>query len=274
MVKKAFFSFVVLTLLPHLASAQLQITHKRLTYGPLGAVREDNTFLPGDYLFMSFDIEGLTFDPATGKASYETVLELYDATNTKIFRKATPNEVSAQLGGTRLPGDLHVIMGRDQKPGKYVVRLIVTDKLTKQLKWFDHRFDLLPKNFGLFGVTAPAVGFPGQHYQASFALGDMVLDAGKKPNVDVTMRVLDARGVQFGVKPIITVLPKDLPDDIKLDGKENFVPMQFPIYLNRAGRYVIEVEATDKLSNKTAKLRYTLNVVDIERIEQMQLGQQ
>jgi hypothetical protein len=262
--KKSTLALLLFCLVPGLASS-LEIKNVRLTHGPLGATRTENKFLPGDYLFMTFELEGLTFDPKTGKASYVTLLELYDMKNQKIFSKETPNEVSAMLGGTRLPGDLHVIMGRDQSPGTYVVRLIVRDKLNKELKYFDHRFELLPANFGLVGVTAPAIGFPGQHYVASFALVDMGLDSQKKPNVKVTMQVMDESGTKSFASPIYTQLPKDLPDEIKLD-KENFVPMQFPIYLNRPGRFTIEVTAEDKATNKQAKLRYTLNVLDIASV--------
>jgi hypothetical protein len=274
--KKAIFAFMALSVLTPLAGA-LEIKNLRVTHGPMGATRLEAKFLPGDYLFMSFDLEGLAFDPSTGKAKYETILQLFDSKGAKkdkdgkvlpIFEKKTDNTVSAMLGGTRIPGDLHVIMGTDQEPGKYVVRLIVTDKVSKEkvnYKYFDHRFELMPTSFGLVGVTAPAIGFPGQHYVASFALVNMKLDAQKKPNVDVVMRVLDANGTQQMTAPINTNLPKDMPAELNLD-KENFIPMQFPIYLNRAGRFTIEVEATDKAANKQTKLYYTLNVIDIDSV--------
>jgi hypothetical protein len=278
--KTSIFAFVSLTLLAPLASA-VEVKHLRVTHGPMGATRAENKFLPGDYLFMSFDLEGLTFDPKTGKATYETVLELYDFTGDKpvkdkeprkpIFTDKKANTVSPMLGGTRIPGDLHVIMGTQQKPGKYVVRLIVTDTLSTantRFTYFDHPFELLPNDsFGIVGLTAPAVGFPGQNYVASFALVNMKLDAKYNPNVDVVMRVLDAGGLQEMSLPIRTFLPKDLPSELqgKLN-KENFVPMQFPIYLNRAGRYTVEIEAIDRAANRQAKIRYTLNVIDIDAV--------
>ena len=115
------------------------------------------------------------------------------------------------------------------------------------------------------GVTAPAIGFPGQHYVASFALVNMKLDTKNKPDVEVIMRVLDDSGTMPMTKPINTFLPKDMPPDLKLD-KENFIPMQFPIYLNRAGRFTIEIEAIDRAGNRQSKLRYKLNVLDIDRL--------
>ncbi len=271
--KKSIFALVLVSLLPGLSSA-LEIKNLKLTYGPLGAPRTVNKFLPGDIIFMTFDIEGLSFNQVTGKASYETELELWNPVAIKkdgtkgpevVFSKKTPAEVPALLGGTRLPGDLHMIMGTDQKAGKYIVRLIVRDKLNGKQTYFDHPFDLLDQGFGLVGVTAPAIGFYGQHYACGFALVNMTLDpTTNKPNVDITMRVLDPNGTAL-TKPINTYLPADLPKEVNL-AKENFLPMQFPIFLNRSGRYQIEIEATDKNAKQTTRLRYNLTVVDVDSI--------
>src|SRR5438094_45403 len=84
---------------------------------PLGATRADTRCLPGDALFLSYDIEGLKFDDVSGKANYTTILELFDKDAKAVFDpKKTPNEVTAQLGGTRMPGELYLIMGRNQTP--------------------------------------------------------------------------------------------------------------------------------------------------------------
>jgi hypothetical protein len=276
--KLSIFAFVALSLMTPFAGA-FEIKNPRVTHGPMGATRCDfqrkpqaplEQFLPGDYLFISFDLDGLLFDPATGKATYQTILKLYNAKNEEIFDKKTDNTVSPMLGGTRIPGDLHVIMGTKQEPGRYVVRLIVTDKLDnkgKALKYIDFPFELMPPNFGLVGVTAPAIGFPGQHYVASFALVNMKLDAKNNPNVAVVMKVLDEAGTLEMTKPINTFLPKDMPQDGGVNlAKENFVPMQFPIYLNRAGRFTVEIEATDLAANRKTKLRYKLTVIDIDNV--------
>ena len=60
---------------------------------------------------------------------------------------------------------------------------------------------------------------------------------------------------------ILSNLPKDLPEDADIK-KENFVSMQFPIYLNRTGTFIIEVVAQDKLARKQLQLRYPLTVLD------------
>ena len=40
--------------------SQLKLSNARTTYGFLGNARETNKFLPGDVLFLAFDINGMT----------------------------------------------------------------------------------------------------------------------------------------------------------------------------------------------------------------------
>jgi hypothetical protein len=244
------------------ASPALELKNVRPSFGPLGATRTDVKCLPGDVLFINYDIDGLKFDEKNGKANYTTILELIDSNNKVIFRKDTPNQTISQLGGTRMPGDLHVVMGRNQTPGKYTVRLTVDDKLAKENKSFIYPFELQPAGFGMVGVTAPAVGFPGQHYMCQYALTDMKLDKENgKPNVIVGHRILDKDGKTAVAFPVVFSFPKDLPDEVDLS-KNNFHLMQFPIYLNRPGQFMIEIVAEDKNSNKRVELKYPLTVLD------------
>ncbi|MCI0640868.1 MAG: hypothetical protein L0Y72_30380 [Gemmataceae bacterium] len=256
-------SFIALGLAVGQASA-LELKNIRPCYGPLGATRTDVKCMPGDVLFMTYDIEGLALDRKTGRANYVTTLELLDKTQKSTFKKDTPNDVAPHLGGTRMPGDLHVILPRNQAPGKYFIKLTVQDRLGKESKSFLYEFEVVASTFGFIGVSAQAVGFPGQHYSAHFAIVDMSLDSKKSPNVDVMMRVLDNKQKPVAM-PIFSNLPKDLPEEIDLK-KENFVPMQYPIYLNRAGSFFIEIMARDKIANKTIELRYPLTVIDLAGI--------
>jgi len=240
----------------------LELKNVRPAYGPLGATRTNTKCVPGDSLFITYDIEGLKINEKTQRANYTTTLELIDSTNQVAFKKVTPNDVAPQLGGTRMPGDLFVILPRDQKPGKHSVRLTVSDTLAKESKSFDYPFLVVAPEFSFVGITAKAVGFPGENYVAGFAIVNMALDAKNQPNVDIVMRVYEETGKKWVTLPIISNLPKDLPEEIDLK-KENFVPMQFPIYLNRTGTFIIEVMATDKIANKTFHLRYPLTVLEI-----------
>ena len=57
-------------------------------------------------------------------------------------------------------------------------------------------------------------------------------------------------------------LPRDMPEGIDLT-QANFVPLQYPIYLNRPGRFTIDIQASDKYGNKKASLRYPVTVIDV-----------
>jgi hypothetical protein len=248
-----------------LEGSALELKNVRPSYGPLGAARKDTKCVPGDSLFITYDIEGLKIDQKTLRANYTTLLELIDSTGQVAFKKETPNDVPPQLGGQRMPGDLFVILPRTQKPGKHKVRLTVKDTLAKESKSFEYGFEVVPPEFSFVGVTAKAVGFPGENYVATFAIVDMMLDAKKQPDVHIAMRVYEETGKNWVAMPLLSNLPKDLPEEIDLK-KENFVPMQFPIYLNRTGTFIIEVVAHDKHSKKTIQLRYPLTVLDVTSV--------
>ncbi len=256
--------FSLIALLTPNAAHALELKNVRPMYGlpPLGAPRADAKCLPGDILFVSYDIEGLAFHKETGKANYMTSLEFIDAKGTQLFKRETPNEVVAQLGGTRMPGDLHVILGRNLAAGQYTVKLTVTDRIANESKSFTYPVELLPSAFGIVGVIAPAVGFPGQHYLAKFNLVDLGFDSkAKNVNATVGIRLLDDKNQQVS-KEIVMQLPRDVPQGIDLQ-KENFVPIDFPVYLNRVGRFTIEVQAVDHVTKKKASLKLPLSVIDV-----------
>lgn len=251
------------TLLGGTASAPaLELKNFRPCFAPLpfGANRTDAKCLPGDFLYFTYDIEGLKFDDKTGKASFDTIVELFDAQATKLLDKRTPNTMAAHLGGSRMPGDFWLQMGRNLKPGKYAVRFSVHDNATKQLKSHVHQFELLPPAFGIVGAIAPAIGFIGQRHATDFFLIDMGLDKDKRPSVDIVMRVLDAAGKPVA-PPILSSLPEDLAADANLE-KENAHPVRYPLFLNRSGRFTIDIYAKDKVSKKEARLTYPLTVLD------------
>jgi hypothetical protein len=242
----------------------LELKNVRPSYGPLGAPRSDNKFLPKDYLFITYDIEGLKVDEKTGKVNFMTTIETIDLKGNKtIFKKETPNLVEPVLGPERLLGDLQVLMG-GQAPGKYMVRLSVTDRVSKDSKSFEYPFEILKEEFGVVGVNAPSIGFPGQQYQATFGFVDMPLDAKNKPQVDLGLRVLDNKGKPVS-KPLLYSWPRDLPEDVDLK-KENFVAVPFYLYLNRSGSFTLELEAIEKTTKKKINMRFPLTVVDLNAL--------
>ncbi|MBI2804933.1 MAG: hypothetical protein HYX68_08130 [Planctomycetes bacterium] len=249
-------------LVPGLSHA-VEIKNVRPCFGPLGATRINTTCLPGDVLFMTYDIEDLKIDAKTGKAKYDTTLELLDEKGKVIFEKKTPNDVLPQLGGTRMPGDLHVIMPPKQPAGKYSVRLTVHDKLADNAKRFSFPFEVESAGFGCVGVAAPGIALPGQHHVTGFALVNLAVNAKKDPDVEVSYRILEnGKAVASTVK---IFLPQQMPAGVNL-AEANFVPLNFPVYLNRPGQYTVEVSATDKIAKKTREFRYKLTVLDVSSL--------
>jgi len=139
----------------------------------------------------------------------------------------------------------------------------VKDVIGKDVKSFTYPFELLAKDFGIVGVMAQAVAFPGHPYMLQYNVVDLGLDANKKPNAKVEIKVLDEAGKEVGA-PALSNYPTDLPE-IDLV-KSNFIPIDFPIFPNRAGRFNVEITVVDNLRKRTASIRYPLNVLDIGAI--------
>jgi hypothetical protein len=263
--------FLVVGFTPNLAWA-VDILNPRACYGPFGASRKEAKCLPGDILFMTYEIDNLVKDKS-GKVSYDTILQLLDLSQKDdktgkpkvIYENTTANDLVPLLGGTRLPGDLHVVMGPKQAAGKYVVQLTVNDKFDggKGVK-FSYTFDVVEKTFGFVRVAAPTVGLPGTHYVTNFWLANLGMNAKNEPNAELTIKILDEKGTAVST-PVKMLLPRDMPEGVDLK-TANFIPLSYPVYLNRPGRYTIEMVATDNIAKKTETLSYPLTVVDVNKI--------
>src|SRR5262245_29873363 len=123
------------SLAPGLASA-VEVKSVRSTYGGFaGATRPDTKYLPGDVLFLEYELRGLMVGEKTGTVSYYSVLEFFDSSGKSISEKKNPKqELVLQLGGNSVPGDLNAVMGDNQPPGKYKLKLTVYDNNDKSGK--------------------------------------------------------------------------------------------------------------------------------------------
>jgi hypothetical protein len=253
-------------LIPGLADA-VEVSKPRSTYGGFaGATRSDAKFLPGDVLFLEYEVRGLTVGEKSGTVSYYSVLEFFDAAGKSISEKKNPKqELVLQLGGSSVPGDLNAVMGDDQKPGKYKIKLSVYDNNVKDGKpaVMEYPFELLKKEFGVVQVVAPAFGVAGGNHLLQFGLIELPLDKNGDPSVDITFRVLDESSKKEVAKPVYMNYPKDMPDGVNLK-KQNLAPVQFPMYLNRAGRYIVDVDIAEKLNKKNIKMQFPVNVIDFK----------
>ena len=59
-------------------AAALDVKDVRSTYGPFGGARPGNKFLPGDVLWLAFQIDDLAMEADTGLVKYKVKLEVTD----------------------------------------------------------------------------------------------------------------------------------------------------------------------------------------------------
>src|SRR5437870_4766896 len=89
-------------------AGELKVTNPRTTLGIYGQDRKNNTYLPGDMLFVSFDILNLKAEDS-GRIQYSMALELINKKEKdekkKIVFTKEPTELESinSLGGSRLP---------------------------------------------------------------------------------------------------------------------------------------------------------------------------
>lgn len=254
-------STLALTSLVTLAPAQagpLKLENARITYGFLGAERPSAKLLPGDAFFVSFDIDNLKVGE-DGKVLYSMGMQLTNKDG-KVQFKREPKDLEAynSLGGARLPAFAVTEIGGDTPPGEYTLSVTVTDRAAKASETLTKRFEVMPLEFGIVRfnmtydfkgeVSAPPLAVPGQTFWVNFALVGFELDAKKKqPNLSVELRVLDEND-RPTLSKAITGEANEVMEQFK-----KFVPMQFVLNLNRAGKYRLELTAKDMVGGKMAK---------------------
>lgn len=138
----------------------------------------------------------------------------------------------------------------------------MTEADSKTPKQLVDYVEVLPSAFGFISVKAPAVGLIGQDYVTECFLVGMSRDAKNVPKLTVTTSVLDENGKPTVAEPIRNRIPDDSPAMWANIHKQELVQVSSPIFLNRAGRFTVQIEARDELSKKTIKCSYSLRVVD------------
>jgi hypothetical protein len=244
--------------------ADLALTRVRSTHGLLGPERKDETLSPGDILFVSYDIEGVKVD-GDGKVNYSTALELTDSTGKVVFKQdPKPNQAQISLGGDSAPGYASLSVGLDTPAGDYQFKVTVKDTISGKEQSLTRNVKVLPRDFALVRATA-SVDTEAQYPAAVFACGQGVWvhcsavgflrnPGDKQPNVVYEIRVLDESGKPTLPKPVTNAVNKDVPANL------SGLPMAFPLSLNRAGKFTVELLATDQLSGKKAKTSFPITV--------------
>lgn len=254
----------------------LKLANVRLTVGELGPPREGAKLLPGDVLFIAYDIDGLTIDGA-GVAKYRMAMEVTDAAGKLIF-KQDPRDLQdfVPLRGRQLPARAFITVGLDQPPGNYSCKIAVTDPQTKATGNLEVKFEVLKKDFGIVAVfasydspgqiSAPMTGQVGQTVFVQFTIASFERDPKtKQPNVEIQFQVYDDKGAPLLVDPAGKAAPrKEIQDDKSIGlvkDTDGAFARNFPLFMNRPGKFTVEIKAEDRVSKKSSayKLPVTVN---------------
>ena len=238
------------------AAGPLTLTNVRSTYGELGGPRPLTPLLPGDIMFLGFDIENIATD-AEGRVQYTMFMELLDGAGASKYKTDPANKNDfVPLGGNKIPGRAYTTVGLDQTPGDYLLKVTVTDLATKVSKTVEQKFSVAAKGFGIVAVYTsvdergqipmPTTGMVGQPLFIQLGVVGFARGADKKPNVEVEMVPLDEKGNPTIAKASL------LPIQGGVDEKDAGVTIRYLLPLTRAGKYTIRLKATDKLTNKTS----------------------
>jgi hypothetical protein len=243
----------------------LTLDNIRETYGPFGPKRPDAKILPGDVYVVLYDIKNLQMK-GDGQYRYSMSVELLDKDNKSQY-KQDPVELinNSHLGGTTVPALATAKTGTDQPPGQYTMKVTVTDLESMKSANFQRKFEVLKPEFGIVraglllfnenGPDAPLVAVVGQNYYFSFGLTGFKKE-GKEdeqsPNLDFELRIVDLETGKPTVKNPILGGVKEVKGEFR---RASLIPFGVPLNLNRAGKFRIELKATDNVAKKTVELK-------------------
>jgi hypothetical protein len=247
------------------AGGKLDLTNVRPTYGVFGAPRPDAKFLPGDTIFLAYDIDNLKINEQ-GVIYYGSATEITDAKGKVISKDNKSQEkitVVSHLGGNRIPGSAYFTVPLDTPPCEYTLKVTVTDRAAKVTKDLTQKFEVLPMAFGLVGLTtsydaddrlpSPMLGVPGQGMHIHWGAVGFERDKVKKqPKLTFEIRVLDEAGKPALPKPFTSEV-NEVPEKMDYRG--------FGMMLNRAGKFSVEIIGVDNLTKKKVTLKFPLTVL-------------
>jgi hypothetical protein len=247
----------------------LSLTNVRSTYGLLGPERRSEELAPGDVYFVSFNIEGITVGEE-GKVRYSIGTTVTDAGG-KVQLQQEPKETEAtiSLGGNSVAAYNQLTIGLDTAPGDYRLKVTVTDRASGKEQSLTRNIKVLPRSFALVRTTV-SLDTNGQYPAEVFTCGqglwvqcsavEFARDRGsKQPDLVFEVRIYDESGKPTMAKPLLHTINKNIP------ANENKVPLAFPLSLNRAGKFTIEVLANDRLKNKKSKTTIPITVLSTQK---------
>src|SRR5829696_7209287 len=126
--------------------SNLKLTNAALSYSALRIPRKDNKVLPGDMLFLCFNIEGLQ-ESTEGKVAYSIGMELKDKAGKTLFKQEPqPAEALNSLGGGKVPAFARADIG-NTPAGDYTMTVTIIDNNTKNkvTQSVTQKFEVMPK---------------------------------------------------------------------------------------------------------------------------------
>lgn len=245
----------------------LTLTHVRTTHGELGGIRPDADYLPGDAVFLAFDIEGLVPQP-DGKLEYTMGLEVVDGNGKPVVRPAPVRKADyIPFGGTRFPAWVFYALAPDQSAGRYTMKVTVTDLASKSAKSVEKSFTVKARDFGVVRVfasaddlgklPAPTTAVLPQPIFVNCSVVGFARDPKRmnQPNVQMEMVPLDEQGRPTLQKPYTFTLDAGVAEG------NPWVFFQFLLPTTRPGKFTIRLLATDKVANKTTTFDLPFTVV-------------
>ena len=255
-------------------ATKLELTNVRSTHGLIGPTRTSAKFLPGDIVYLGFDIDGVSIGK-DGKVVYTMALEVTDKDG-KVKHKVEPTErvEFAPLGGGKMPGVAFVVVGVDLEPGEYKVKLTATDggvaDKGKPSGTFTFPFEVLKPDLGIVMVHATTdptdtnpthtTGFVGQFLWIHYAVAGFKRDPNRKnhPDLKLEMNTYDEKGNATMANPIT------------LEAKE--LEMKFPtlsarmnVPLTRVGKFTVKLKVTDVVAGKTATFDLPIEALPVAK---------
>jgi hypothetical protein len=251
---------------------QLKLSNVRMTVGDLGPTRKDAKFLPGDALHMRFDINGITIE-GNGEVKYKMESRVLDK-NDKLFFKKDPQEMIhiAQLRGTTIPGAALFTLGLDTDPGNYTLEVTVEDPKTKAKDTISTKFEILKPDFGIVQVHSTAdyqgiiptstIGTVGQTIITWYSVASFEREAkdpkdpkAKQPKIELQVQLVDEKGNNTLPEPLKFLQDKGVDETVGI------IHYHYPLFLNRPGKFTIQITATDKVANKKATYEWPITVL-------------
>lgn len=168
-----------------------------------------------------------------------------------------------------MPARAYITIGLDQPPGGYVCKVKVTEPKAKAVGNLEVKFEVLKKDFAVLAVytshdpkgeiSAPVGGQVGQTLYVQFSIAGFERDMKtKQPNVEIEFQLFDDKGL-----PTLGTARKHIQDNMSpqqvKDGDGAFA-LQFPLFLNRPGKFVLQMKATDRVTKKESTYRLPVTI--------------